>query len=56
MTQRQPLADRIRPRSLDDFVGQAHLVGPGKPLRRALERGQLRSMNLWGPPGVGKTT
>lgn len=52
----QPLAARMRPKSLDEYVGQAHLVGPGKPLRRALEQGQLHSMILWGPPGVGKTT
>lgn len=52
----QPLAARMRPTSLDEYVGQAHLVGPGKPLRRALEQGQLHSMILWGPPGVGKTT
>lgn len=56
MASTQPLADRIRPQSLDDFVGQAHLVGEGKPLRRALESGNLRSMIFWGPPGVGKTT
>lgn len=52
----QPLAARMRPASLDDYVGQAHLVGPGKPLRKAIEQEQLHSMVLWGPPGVGKTT
>lgn len=52
----EPLAARMRPRTLDDYVGQAHLVGPGKPLRLAVEQGQLHSMILWGPPGVGKTT
>jgi putative ATPase len=51
-----PLADRIRPRTLDEVVGQQHLIGPGKVLRRALEEGQLHSMILWGPPGTGKTT
>jgi putative ATPase len=51
-----PLAERIRPRSLDDLVGQSHLVGPGRPLRRALEQGLLHSLILWGPPGTGKTT
>ena len=52
----QPLADRLRPKTLAEFAGQSHLLGAGKPLREALERGQLHSMVLWGPPGVGKTT
>ena len=52
----QPLADRIRPRSLDEFVGQQHLLGPAKPLRRVVEGAALHSMILWGPPGTGKTT
>ena len=51
-----PLADRMRPRSLDEMVGQGHLIGPGKVLRRSLEEGRLHSMILWGPPGTGKTT
>src|SRR5690606_40916943 len=55
-TGHQPLAARMRPTSLDEYVGQAHLVGPGKPLRRAVEQHQLHSMILWGPPGTGKTT
>ncbi len=52
----QPLADRLRPKSLEEFVGQAHLVGAGKPLLRAIESGRVHSMIFWGPPGVGKTT
>jgi len=52
----QPLADRLRPRTLDEFVGQTHLLGPGKPLRLALEAKRPHSMILWGPPGTGKTT
>jgi putative ATPase len=52
----QPLADRIRPKNLSEFVGQAHLVGIGKPLRLMIERKQPFSMVFWGPPGVGKTT
>jgi putative ATPase len=52
----RPLADRLRPRSLDEYVGQSHLLGEGAPLRRALESGRPHSMILWGPPGTGKTT
>lgn len=51
-----PLADRLRPRYLDEVVGQTHLLAPGKPLRRAIESGVLHSMIFWGPPGSGKTT
>ena len=51
-----PLAEQLRPKTLDDVVGQTHLLGEGKPLRRAFESGKLPSMILWGPPGVGKTT
>jgi putative ATPase len=51
-----PLADRIRPRSLEEILGQEEVLGPGKPLRRAIESDYLRSMILWGPPGSGKTT
>jgi putative ATPase len=51
-----PLADLMRPQTLDEVVGQTHLLGPGKPLRVAYESGKLHSMILWGPPGVGKTT
>jgi putative ATPase len=52
----EPLASKIRPKKLDEFVGQEHLVGPGKPLRIAIEKKHLFSFILWGPPGVGKTT
>lgn len=52
----QPLAARMRPRNLDDYIGQEHLLAAGKPLREAIVRGQLHSMILWGPPGVGKTS
>ncbi|NMF88748.1 replication-associated recombination protein A [Aromatoleum petrolei] len=53
---RVPLAERMRPKRLDEIAGQRHLVGPGKPLRLAFESGKPHSMILWGPPGVGKTT
>ncbi len=52
----KPLAERMRPRTLDEIVGQTRLLDPGKPLRRAIESGKLHSMILWGPPGCGKTT
>jgi len=52
----RPLADRMRPRSLDEFFGQQHLITPGKPLRQAIENGRLHSMVFWGPPGTGKTS
>jgi putative ATPase len=52
----RPLADRMRPRSLAEFVGQRHILGPGKPLSASIEGGQLHSLILWGPPGTGKTT
>ena len=51
-----PLAERLRPATLDDYIGQTHLVGPGAPLRRMIESGNVSSFILWGPPGVGKTT
>jgi putative ATPase len=52
----RPLAERMRPETLEEFVGQQHILGPGKPLRMQIERDQLGSIILWGPPGVGKTT
>ncbi len=52
----RPLADRMRPRNLDEFVGQSHILGADKPLRRAVMTAQLHSMLFWGPPGTGKTT
>ncbi|MCR5680768.1 MAG: replication-associated recombination protein A [Prevotella sp.] len=52
----QPLAERLRPRTLDEYIGQQHLVGPGAVLRQMIESGRISSFILWGPPGVGKTT
>src|SRR5437899_3297981 len=52
----RPLADRMRPRTLDEFVGQEHLIGPGKPLHTQIERDDTGSLIFWGPPGTGKTT
>src|ERR1051326_8475597 len=52
----RPLADRMRPRTLDEFVGQEHILAPGKPLRLQIERDDTGSLIFWGPPGVGKTT
>ena len=52
----QPLAERLRPKSLDDYIGQRHLVGPGAVLRKMIDSGNVSSFILWGPPGVGKTT
>lgn len=52
----RPLAARMRPRDLSEYIGQSHLLGEGRPLRQALERGLLHSMIFWGPPGTGKTT
>ena len=52
----QPLAERMRPKTLDDYIGQRHLVGPGAVLRRMIDAGRVPSFILWGPPGVGKTT
>ena len=56
MNAEAPLAERMRPKTLDDLVGQAHLTGKGSILRNAIERGKIPSMILWGPPGTGKTT
>src|SRR5258706_11047013 len=52
----RPLADRMRPRTLDEFVGQEHLIAAGKPLRAQIERDDISSLIFWGPPGTGKTT
>ncbi len=52
----RPLAARMRPRTIAEYIGQAHLLGEGQPLRKALEAGRAHSMMLWGPPGTGKTT
>ena len=51
-----PLAERLRPKTLDDYIGQKHLVGPGAVLRKMIDAGRISSFILWGPPGVGKTT
>ncbi|HBY58054.1 MAG TPA: AAA family ATPase [Candidatus Atribacteria bacterium] len=56
MNNNAPLADRIRPERLEDFLGQEEIIGPGKPLRKAIEKDELQSIILWGPPGSGKTT
>jgi putative ATPase len=56
LSQSAPLAERMRPRTLDEFVGQEALLGPGRPLRQAIEHDRLQSIILWGPPGTGKTT
>src|SRR5687767_5117532 len=56
MTQHIPLAERVRPKTLDELVGQEHLVGKGSILRTAIEHGKIPSMIFWGPPGTGKTT
>lgn len=56
ITNMQPLADRIRPKTLDEFIGQKHLVGVGKPIYQMIKQGRIHSMLFWGPPGVGKTT
>jgi putative ATPase len=56
MDGKRPLAERMRPERLEDYIGQEHILGPGKPLRRQIERDELTSIILWGPPGTGKTT
>ncbi len=56
LRKRAPVADRMRPRTLDEFVGQEKVVGPGTLIRQAIERDRLSSLILWGPPGSGKTT
>src|SRR5215469_12681329 len=53
---KRPLAERMRPERLEDYIGQEHILGPEKPLRRQIERDELSSIILWGPPGTGKTT
>ena len=52
----QPLADRLRPKTLEEYIGQSHIIGPDKLLHKSIKSGQIFSMILWGPPGVGKTT
>jgi putative ATPase len=56
LARRAPLAERLRPKSLREVVGQDHLTGPGGPLRAAVEKGRIGAIVLWGPPGTGKTT
>jgi putative ATPase len=56
LRQRAPLADRMRPRTLDEYIGQEHIIGPGRLLRRAIQIDQLSSVIFYGPPGTGKTT
>ncbi|HRN96204.1 MAG TPA: replication-associated recombination protein A, partial [Candidatus Levybacteria bacterium] len=51
-----PLAEKLRPKTLEEYVGQDHLVGKGRPIKRMIESGKVSSMILWGPPGSGKTT
>lgn len=51
-----PLAERLRPKTLDEYIGQSHLVAPGAIIRRMIDSGNVSSFILWGPPGVGKTT